>query len=260
MKYFLQILLCFIAYMSTAQSDTLGIQFANAESELTPSHKMMIKESIDVLLDSFHGDIRISGWTDSNGTIEMNTLLSEQRAFNVYDYITRNFDEKKWHSIAYSGNGEMQGNLSAEEKRQVLITFSKRKDKPIEKASVLDDLEIGETMILKNLVFEPGQHTLKKESIPHLFELFEILNINKSIKIQIEGHVWAFFVGDSIKEIEHAKLLSERRAKNIYDFLIRKGILTERLSYVGFGIEKPLPLTTRDPGLNRRVEIRIIEK
>lgn len=121
-------------------------------------------------------------------------------------------------------------------------------------------MKVGESIPIENFVFEPGKHHLKKESIPYLLDLYKYLDENSSIKISLEGHVWAFYVGDTLEEKEKTQLLSEGRAKNIYNFLIRKGISPDRLSYKGFGIEKPLPLTTRDPSKNRRVEIRILEK
>jgi len=141
-----------------------------------------------------------------------------------------------------------------------MIVFSKRIKSPINNKSLLDKLEVGKSIALENFIFEPGKHHLKEHSIPYLLEFYKLLDNNKSIKIQIEGHVWAFYVGDTKEEKEKAQLLSEGRAKNIYNFLVRKGISPERLSYVGFGIDKPLPLSTRDPSLNRRVEIRLLEK
>jgi len=76
----------------------------------------------------------------------------------------------------------------------------------------------------------------------------------------LEGHIWKLHTGETEEEIAEGQLLSENRAKNIQDFLIRKGISSDRLSYVGYGSDRPLPISIKNGALNRRVEIRILEK
>jgi len=56
--------------------------------------------------------------------------------------------------------------------------------------------------------------------------------------------------------------LSKARAKSISDYLIDKGIIPNRISYQGFGSEKPVSTNETEEGrrLNRRVEAKFINE
>jgi outer membrane protein OmpA-like peptidoglycan-associated protein len=58
--------------------------------------------------------------------------------------------------------------------------------------------------------------------------------------------------------------LSEERARTVYSFLINNHIKAERLSFKGYGHQKPLfpypERTGEEEIMNRRVEIKIIRK
>jgi outer membrane protein OmpA-like peptidoglycan-associated protein len=56
--------------------------------------------------------------------------------------------------------------------------------------------------------------------------------------------------------------LSENRARAVVDFLIGRGIDVDRLTYRGYGFDKPVASNETAEGrqLNRRTEFEIIEK
>jgi outer membrane protein OmpA-like peptidoglycan-associated protein len=55
--------------------------------------------------------------------------------------------------------------------------------------------------------------------------------------------------------------LSEKRALSVVNYLIKKGISSERLKYKGYGNTSPLGdnVTSEGRKLNRRTEVKIIE-
>jgi len=55
--------------------------------------------------------------------------------------------------------------------------------------------------------------------------------------------------------------LSLNRAKAVYEYLISKNIDKSRLTYQGYGVEKPVATNDTPQGrtLNRRTEFKIIE-
>jgi outer membrane protein OmpA-like peptidoglycan-associated protein len=122
----------------------------------------------------------------------------------------------------------------------------------------------GETIRLKNLYFLPQRHAMKLESKPELDKLYEILKTNPTLKIRIEGHVCCIKDFDDAMDIDNNdNHLSLNRAKQVYIYLVEKGIKPDRLKYVGFGRSKPIIIdeeTEEDANANRRVEIRILEK
>jgi outer membrane protein OmpA-like peptidoglycan-associated protein len=75
-----------------------------------------------------------------------------------------------------------------------------------------------------------------------------------NVHIELEGH------SDSQGSAAYNQTLSERRAKAMRDYLIRKGVASERLSYKGYGFTKPIAGNDTAEGRrkNRRVEVKII--
>ncbi len=104
-------------------------------------------------------------------------------------------------------------------------------------------------------LFDYNSATLTKNSIPALQNLLAFLNTNPEIKGQIEGHT------DSIGPENYNLLLSESRAKSVYDYLVMQGIDKNRLSFVGYGEQEPVASNDTPHGreLNRRTEFKILE-
>ena len=105
--------------------------------------------------------------------------------------------------------------------------------------------------IALSILFETAKFTIQKESLPIVDQIFELMKNNPTLKISIEGHTDN--VGDAISN----KTLSNNRAKAIFDALVTKGIDKTRMSYVGWGQEKPISDNRTNDGRtkNRRVEI-----
>lgn len=130
--------------------------------------------------------------------------------------------------------------------------------KPYYKDIALQPISIGETMVLHNILFEKDQYAIKPESKIELDKLVIFLNSNKTIKLEIQGHT------DNTGTIQHNQILSENRAKAVYDYIISKGIDPQRLSHRGFGFSRPIEVNNCDSDtvrlINRRTEFKIIEK
>jgi outer membrane protein OmpA-like peptidoglycan-associated protein/tetratricopeptide (TPR) repeat protein len=110
-------------------------------------------------------------------------------------------------------------------------------------------------IVLKNVLFETGSYTMLKESFFELDQLSSLLKENPELKIEIRGHT------DDVGSNEANLILSENRAKAVYDYLVSKGISTSRLSYKGFGENKPVASNETELGKsqNRRTEFVIIK-
>ena len=84
----------------------------------------------------------------------------------------------------------------------------------------------------------------------------QLLNDNPMVKIEIQGHA---------EVLEEAKMaeenLSWQRAKNVYYYLVSKGIKEDRLSYKGYKDDNPVNNDQSPTGRkqNRRVEFKIVE-
>ena len=91
-----------------------------------------------------------------------------------------------------------------------------------------------QSIVLANVFFYLSKSTLRKESYVELDKLVSFLNENSTINIEIGGHTYSR--GDA----KSNKILSNDRAKSVYDYVIQKGIAKERLSFMGYGSTKPV--------------------
>jgi len=116
-------------------------------------------------------------------------------------------------------------------------------------------LEIGKTLVLKNIQFDFNSDVLKEISFPTLNQLVTQLKANPSIKVQLSGHT------DNIGNKPFNLNLSENRANAVKNYLVKQGISAERIKSTGFGSEKPISSNATENGRaqNRRVEV-VLEK
>ncbi len=120
----------------------------------------------------------------------------------------------------------------------------------------LKPLEAGEKIDLNTIYFKKSTAVILPQSFPELQYLGEVLEENNQLIISIEGHT------DNQGGIKELKTLSEKRAKVIKNFLVRKkGILPNRIKIAGFGPSVPLNnnATETQRKKNRRVEIKVVK-
>jgi outer membrane protein OmpA-like peptidoglycan-associated protein len=116
--------------------------------------------------------------------------------------------------------------------------------------AILKELnETGKAILYIN--FDSGKSTIKKESMPIVEQIIEMMNQAKDIKLSVEGHT------DSDGSNESNLKLSEARAKAVVEAITKGGIDAARLGSEGFGEEKPIADNSTDEGKakNRRVEL-----
>lgn len=127
----------------------------------------------------------------------------------------------------------------------------------------LTTLKVNETVNLKNLFFYPGRVDIITASYPELDNLYNVLYNNPKLKIRLEGHVCCCVYPDGFFKDTPTWGLSVDRAFIVYRYLVKRGIAPERMQYEGFGRTKPIrdnEQTVEEGQVNRRVEVRILEK
>jgi len=122
------------------------------------------------------------------------------------------------------------------------------------KANKVNDLtleiiskKIGEEIVLKNVHFLNNSFELNENSFYELNKLASYL-LDNDINILIEGHT------DSIGNINSNILLSNNRARSVFDYLLSCGVDQKKLSYKGYGDSRPISENNNQIGrsLNRR--------
>ncbi len=125
-----------------------------------------------------------------------------------------------------------------------------------EKTFELVPRQLKSLIRLDKLIFAQGQATITEESYSELDELVAMLQRNRNMVIQLEGHT--DFRGNAKENMK----LSQRRVEAVKDYLVSKGVNKNRIKTVAFGGENPLTTSSdaESRSRNRRVEVRIIQQ
>ena len=150
-----------------------------------------------------------------------------------YDIYYRFFSQQvRYHDIDVPGGDH-----------HMTYTFSMKYDPP-------------KVYTLKNVFFDTGKATLRKESYAALNELAEALKLKPTMVIEIAGHT------DNVGTAEANQQLSEGRANAVREYLLRNGIAPNRVIAKGYGESQPVADNSNEDGRqqNRRTEVRIINE
>jgi outer membrane protein OmpA-like peptidoglycan-associated protein len=106
---------------------------------------------------------------------------------------------------------------------------------------------------LPNVQFEKNKTKLLPSSIPQLNELVAYLLENKDVSAEIIGHT------DADGDAEANRILSQRRAEAVRQYLIQNSIAAKRVKATGKGESEPITENNTAEGraMNRRVEVKL---
>lgn len=112
-----------------------------------------------------------------------------------------------------------------------------------------------ERVVLRGINFDFDKAVVKPEFAPVLDVAAGILKERPTLKVVVEGHTC------NIGTEAYNQKLSERRAKAVHEYLVKKGVKADRLSTVGHGEMQPMADNKTKSGreLNRRVEFKIMQ-
>ena len=110
--------------------------------------------------------------------------------------------------------------------------------------------------VLEQVRFDTGKQDIRPESFPALDRVADVLKQNPNVRVVIEGHT------DNVGRKTYNQKLSENRAQAVMEYVLQKGIGAERLSFVGYGISKPIASneTAKGRARNRRVQLTPIHR
>jgi OmpA-OmpF porin, OOP family len=113
---------------------------------------------------------------------------------------------------------------------------------------------VQENWVLAGVNFEFDKATLLPESYPILHNAASVLNENKNLRVEIQGHT------DNVGSEQYNQRLSERRAQTVKDWLVQNGVSANRLEVKGYGETSPKASNDNPTGrtLNRRVEFKVL--
>jgi outer membrane protein OmpA-like peptidoglycan-associated protein len=115
-----------------------------------------------------------------------------------------------------------------------------------------DIIKMDTPIVLEGVTFASGSSRLSPESEQVLMKALKTMQTHPDIYVEISGHT------DNVGSGASNKRLSEARAKSVRDWLIAKGVASERLRAAGYGdiIPRVPNDTNENKRLNRRIEFK----
>ena len=113
--------------------------------------------------------------------------------------------------------------------------------------------EKGKSFVINNILYATGAADLYPQSFVTLDEFADYLKINPNMKIEIQGHT------DNVGNENDNRLLSEKRAENVMEYVVSLGVKPDLISAQGFGASNPVASndTAQGRAQNRRVELSL---
>ena len=238
-------------------------------------------EDLNYLLEALRKSsdlkIEIGGHTDKSGKAATNNLLSKKRAKWVYDYLLKNGIPAD--QITYKGYGHYKPAYTnrtkdgrAANRRIEVKLLSKNlgsltvlvdetpahKDPTVNEAELqLEEIasyDLGTCVILEKVTFEPGKFIINDTNSAQLQDVILLMKNNPTIKLEIGGYT------DKSGIPEKNLIISQDRAKSVFDYLTQNGVEAARLTYIGYGDAKPIAPNKYRWGRdkNRRIELKLI--
>ncbi|SEG24277.1 OmpA family protein [Parabacteroides chinchillae] len=124
-------------------------------------------------------------------------------------------------------------------------------------STTIETINNGEALKVtfdSGILFATNSSTLSDASKSALRNFATSLKANPDTNIKIVGYT------DNTGKVDYNQLLSEKRAKSVYDYLMLQGVSSDRMIYEGKGVHDPVASNDTPEGraLNRRVEIVIM--
>jgi outer membrane protein OmpA-like peptidoglycan-associated protein len=111
----------------------------------------------------------------------------------------------------------------------------------------------GKTVVLRGVNFEFNKATLTKYSEKILWKAYNAMVANPDVQVVITGHT------DNIGGQKYNQALSLKRAQAVKNWLVEKGIASNRMRTVGRGLNEPVASNETEEGRleNRRIEFYV---
>lgn len=222
-----------------------------SECALTPVYGLLTRYSN---LDSIYKYEKIESQVCINDYSELLDVTKWVRVEGIYTAI----GEEKYFTISYINTNNKHFCLCSYFVDDISVTPLNNFNTISQEIASKDSFNYrqGDVFILRNVNFAFDKSELLTESYKTLDELLKYLQRNEGIIISINGHT------DNVGIEKHNYELSIQRAKAVFDYLLVKGISSNRMTYEGYGSSQPINDNSSEANRqnNRRVEIKIVRE
>lgn len=181
----------------------------------------VVRDTTDMLKIRTLKDVKLSLFNDDGLVADF--LSSENGTFNYKLDVNKNYKIKADGGKDYFATSVQFTTMKIEYDTVINV--------------VINLARIPRVIVLPNILYEYDKATLLPESTVSLDGLVKTLEDNPHIAIELRSHT------DFRGAADYNMDLSLRRAKSCVDYLISKGIKTDRLTAKGFGKSEPREIT-----------------
>ena len=142
---------------------------------------------------------------------------------------TKTTDENGYVEFKYECDQAFKVEANKELYLNNSIDVAKTDDAEVSKQIALEEIIVDNKVVLNPIFFELDKHNITAQGAAELDKLVEVMNTYPKMIIRAESHT------DSRGEDSYNLKLSDRRAKSTAQYVISKGISSDRITGVGMG-------------------------
>jgi len=243
-------------YAINDRIDIANIYYENQRSTVDEKKSPGLKEIIDLMIDQPYIVVEIGSHTDANGEEGFNLDLSRKRAESVKSYLvkkgipadrltTKGYGESQPINRCKEGVKCSDEELAANRRTEFKVVGQK-------------GFRVGDIIQVDRIEYERNDVKIDMKRSKGLQEILQILK-ETNLVVEIRSHTDAN--GTSKYNLE----ISEKRARAIYDYLVKNGISKSRLKYKGYGeqlirnrCKDGVKCSDEEHDVNRRTDFKII--
>ncbi len=219
--------------------DAISLEPVDAKIEIIDNKSgKVISSSIS---NKLNGNYSISYVAGDNFRIEV-------KAEGYWDHVENLYIEQVI-SIQNIAKDIMLNKTSEGPKKQTFIIYDEK-----EEEKFTENFKSGQKIPMNNLNFDEKETRLSPNLYPELDRLIDILEKNKSVRIEVAGHA------DDTGKDRIDNLLALRRAKAVARYLTSHGLDESRIEVKSYSNKRPLVpgVSEKAKQKNRRVEIIVL--
>lgn len=207
-------------------------------------------EDLTVMIKSKKGN-NVIGNTSVTLSNENNNVLGTIVAINN-EVLLKDLDPSKTYRLEVNNEGYQPYTSSLQFKGTNTTTIYLT-----EKVSPPAPLDLQDLLKLENIYFDFDKHAIRSDAAIELAKIVEILNKYPVINLEIVGHT--DFRGPAL----YNERLSLQRATSVKQWLVDRGISSDRITTIGYGEKQPIndcernKCTKEQHDQNRRTEFLI---
>ena len=232
-----------------------SIQYRSNSAQVDEK-SLVLADLLDIMNSSKHLIIEIGAHTDAVGTPEHNKQLSQLRAEAIRNYLVKKGITAD--RLLAKGYGETK--IKNQCKEGVNCTEAEHAVNRRTEFKILGykGFKVGDVIPVSEINYRVNSDVIDLNYAKGLPELIHFMK-NSEVSVEIRSHT------DSRGASDLNLALSERRAKAVYDYLVKNGVSKHRLKYKGYGetmlinrCKDGVNCTNAEHTQNRRTDFKVI--